>query len=686
MSAEDISSYASKLVSTTAEVDKFIERARGEFGDNWRQDDDFLEKFFPVRPSWEPHIEATQKRNYNARTARWKQIPKNPKAASKLYTPLRMLMNELLVAEEESRQQLSAPGMASGPKTGRHKSAYLYELLLLETHVRRVLATHSKKKKVKDIQTRRGHAPVSPPLFLAGAGAKVLGVWWTFIKPIFQGGISPIEIILDSEDFLAARHRLLAHMTHMMSTQTHRRFANGLILTQTICVVYMFDHSGAVESAPFNYHQYPAQFCAIIFRLGSDHGEHIGFDQSIFPHDKGIVVRTVSGERPRKEVLYAIREKLFCYSNLVGRGTIVLRTVKVGSPNAQEDGPDAQEDGPDAQFIVKDAWIRREELAGRESEGSLLRHAQAQGVVQGVAQLEHFEEITRSDDPNDLDTVLRNRQIDEPTAEDLKLERVHTRIVLKTFGKTIDQFATRRDLLLAFHDAVLAHQQLYEVAGILHRDISIGNILINPGGVKGNRGILIDFDHAIRVGDTSPYSTKARIGTWRYMSGRVLEGKVPHTYLDDLESFYYVLCWILMVHTAPRVQRTPPSIASYWDKSMSHAIKLGQIASYAFDLPLEPWFGSCFQVLASRLHNFFHIRRPSMGDLAPPVDPNKDYDEYLGYIRQCILDMNAEDAAATRAATRHSTSPDGSEHSTSSTRRHPTSHSDGSDHSSRQMN
>jgi serine/threonine protein kinase len=49
------------------------------------------------------------------------------------------------------------------------------------------------------------------------------------------------------------------------------------------------------------------------------------------------------------------------------------------------------------------------------------------------------------------------------------------------------------------------------VAGILHRDISIGNILLNPGGADGNRGILIDFDHAIRVGDTSPYSTKASI-------------------------------------------------------------------------------------------------------------------------------------------------------------------------------
>ena len=52
---------------------------------------------------------------------------------------------------------------------------------------------------------------------------------------------------------------------------------------------------------------------------------------------------------------------------------------------------------------------------------------------------------------------------------------------------------------------------MHSVAGILHRDIKPGNILINPAGEEGNRGILIDYDHAIRTADTSPYSTKRKI-------------------------------------------------------------------------------------------------------------------------------------------------------------------------------
>ena len=60
-------------------------------------------------------------------------------------------------------------------------------------------------------------------------------------------------------------------------------------------------------------------------------------------------------------------------------------------------------------------------------------------------------------------------------------------------------------------DNILAHRNLYEVAGILHRDIKPDNILINPRGVEGDRGVLIDFDHAIRTDDESPYSSKRKI-------------------------------------------------------------------------------------------------------------------------------------------------------------------------------
>jgi len=67
----------------------------------------------------------------------------------------------------------------------------------------------------------------------------------------------------------------------------------------------------------------------------------------------------------------------------------------------------------------------------------------------------------------------------------------------------------KRNFLFSFILGSLAHQKLYQTSGILHRDISPRNILINAGGADGDRGIIIDFDNAVRVDDDSPYARES---------------------------------------------------------------------------------------------------------------------------------------------------------------------------------
>ena len=48
----------------------------------------------------------------------------------------------------------------------------------------------------------------------------------------------------------------------------------------------------------------------------------------------------------------------------------------------------------------------------------------------------------------------------------------------------------------------VGHRNLWE-AGILHRDVSINNVLIGRSNAEaGNRGVLIDLDMAIRLNRT----------------------------------------------------------------------------------------------------------------------------------------------------------------------------------------
>ena len=284
----------------------------------------------------------TRKRFYNDKTngKGWKGVPSGPKTASRLYTALRTLMNNILRCYGISR------------------------------HNRLFLDTHTPNKRVASMTG----SPVSPSLFLAGVGDEFANPSAEKPEAFAHCGISPIEIILDSGDFMDARDRLAANKHQIFQNQDNRRFAYGLVLTESMVTIYMFDHSGAVASEPFNYHQQPEQFCAVISQLASYDAQSIGFDLSMFSDGTSTRIRTCesSEDGSLTQCLYAIKERLFLFPSLIGRGTICWLT---SGANEWET------------FVIKDAWIAPEELAGKESGGSLLRHAKSEGVIVGVAQV-----------------------------------------------------------------------------------------------------------------------------------------------------------------------------------------------------------------------------------------------------------------------------------------------------------
>ena len=95
---------------------------------------------------------------------------------------------------------------------------------------------------------------------------------------------------------------------------------------------------------------------------------------------------------------------------------------------------------------------------------------------------------------------------------------------------------------------LIAHRVVYKRAGILHRDLSINNVMF---GVRSEKpyGILIDWDLAIDVkpredgGDGE--SSRYRTGTGPFMAIDLLRLKMgpPHYYRHDFESFFYTLLW-----------------------------------------------------------------------------------------------------------------------------------------------
>jgi hypothetical protein len=131
-------------------------------------------------------------------------------------------------------------------------------------------------------------------------------------------------------------------------------------------------------------------------------------------------------------------------------------------------------------------------------------------------------------------------------------------------------------------------------------------------------------------------------GTFRYMSRNVLDATGPHTYLDDLESFYYVFCYILGAYERPGTGKAElPRLLSLWDHPGASDFKEG-LFNQDFQLPVAPWFGESLHQLAIRLHRFFDFRYKSVGKPLSSLNSAKDYDEFLSHILQGLADLEKE--------------------------------------------
>ena len=84
------------------------------------------------------------------------------------------------------------------------------------------------------------------------------------------------------------------------------------------------------------------------------------------------------------------------------------------------------------------------------------------------------------------------------------------------------------------------HESLYD-AKILHRDISLGNILLDE---DERDGFLIDLDLAIDLARLEASGAPGKTGTKVFMAIGLLLDDGPHTFMHDLESFFWVLLWI----------------------------------------------------------------------------------------------------------------------------------------------
>ncbi|KAJ2928036.1 hypothetical protein H1R20_g9047, partial [Candolleomyces eurysporus] len=334
--------------------------------------------------------------------------------------------------------------------------------------------------------------------------------------------------------------------------QPNRRYVRALVLTETNLRLFHFDRSGGLYTPYINIHQDPYTFVRLVVGLNSLDESVLGFDVSIqweIEDGRKIDGTLATRREDNTEIIYNLSkvDPIITFFDINGRGT---QWWSVSDPLTGD------------QLLIKDCWKAEDRV-------SEYKHLQKTKGLPGVAQMLSFERNRGK---------TKDFRAPASTAHKDFHNRVAVRIVINSYGESIESFKSPRDLLCALRDAIKGHMNLY-LKKKLHRDVTINNILLgkksdgsNPD--PGYRGFLIDLYMAIRIGrDTDKLSAERRTGSRRYLSIAVLLcctknpfNILAHDHLDDLESFFYVYSYIIHVYDSSGASYAIPNMFIDWEQ------------------------------------------------------------------------------------------------------------------------
>ncbi|KAK6981063.1 hypothetical protein R3P38DRAFT_3234818 [Favolaschia claudopus] len=308
----------------------------------------------------------------------------------------------------------------------------------------------------------------------------------------------------------------------------------------------------------------------------------------------------------------------------------------------------------DKTYVVKDYWC----ADGRMSEPGML--AKLVGV-RGVGQIFAFE--------TDRESIRTERGFgatlmhSDSDATEVVLGRTLMRVVVRRYGDTLEQAHSAHKLLCAIRDIVRGHRDSLLERGILHRDISFNNLLLSELSEDGE-GVIIDWDLAIELIKILGGSTKgdSRTGTRAFQSIKVLKASPllgHHDHMDDLESVFYVLYYVLYGHgpTGTRLPDEDMQIILDWENPTLNATtvsrnKAGFMVT-AFEQPLTRYDGAekdRLETFMQELQALFKVRCESIAAALKNRNPvefprftkeaaTADYENFLAIVDAAIADI-----------------------------------------------
>ncbi|KAH7918127.1 hypothetical protein BV22DRAFT_1134835 [Leucogyrophana mollusca] len=427
----------------------------------------------------------------------------------------------------------------------------------------------------------------------------------------------------------------------MMREQPWKRFCLALSFANSQLRVHLYDHSGCVVSPPFDIHKDPAFFLHVISAVSFGNPQCLGFDPTIHitlpriipeslteanlpvaravdqspnrpligsktpptPHTSKIT--TLSSSRQSDTPIgwiqvndnrYNILTALFLSHGLVGRGTCCYLVMREGQ-----------------RFVIKDSWV----VSGM-NEAKML---EAVNGIRGVPTLVESC-VVKVDGKDDVTERYRPQNV-KNVATLVANFRTHIRLVTKPHARPLTEFKTKKELVSCLRDIVETLKLTTRDRGILHRDLSVRNVMIVDNDEGMGEGHIIDWELAVKINDTNEYqiwgagtlpflsvailkqlieisNSESRVGNIQARKKKLLTVSAPptsdaisrvivHTPTDNVESVLYIFMWICIRFSGPGCERADDSSWMYknslvhrWARLGSDNIKLVTDSKMAF--------------------------------------------------------------------------------------------------------
>ncbi|KAH9484435.1 hypothetical protein JR316_0003917 [Psilocybe cubensis] len=412
---------------------------------------------------------------------------------------------------------------------------------------------------------------------------------------IYTNCVTPIHVKPNSYVVhTSERIQMALYARQCFKVQQNRNFVYSLFLTEESAQLFLFDRSGCWYSRQIDIHKEAIEFVCLVLAISSKDEAQIGIDPCIsWSEDKSQGYIKLDKQCEDTQIYEILNNQpRWRHNGLIGNGTCCWLA----------------RDPEGKLVVVKDSWIPVP-TGNRVAEAHVLDSLKSAGLAQGISKIREFN--LRESYPASFIKAVIDGMSRGPCGIEYQAKR-HSRIIVEYAGVPLSDIEDAKSVLIAMRSAIAAHQQLWNYR-VLHRDISISNILLDNNG----QGTLIDFSEAIWLENENlvPDFANHNTGTRPFQSTIVLRSlndrtqRTTHDYFDDLESFFHVLCYIALRNECAKEKpisvHASPIFIRPWNEETPSLEAISKEALFRDDniwkqLNASAPFGGVFGTLLSR--------------------------------------------------------------------------------------